>query len=68
MSNEVLADRLGQIIFRLECNAGYVTGAARHASPTSKHYSIESASKDIQADLEKLKEIKAELLRLDGSP
>lgn len=60
MSNEILADRLGQIVFRLETNVEFLS---QHVDPDAASGG-KMAQYDIQADLEKLKEIKTELLNL----
>ena len=55
--NEKLADRLGQIIFRLEMN----TNGLKRPMPAMMQMSY---MRSIDEDLEKLKELKTELLGL----
>lgn len=64
MTDPALADRIGQIAFRLELNADYIKRFLEKSSQTAACKMRIAALTDIQADLEKLKKIKAELLQL----
>ena len=62
---EKIADSIGQCIFRIEANAGFVRKQVTGIMPSSKLTLILNGMDDIQSDLEKLKGLKSELLSME---